>query len=617
MDFYNRNLSLLAKTQPDLASQIAAYNNPSANVEVLEAKDGSYTFKQNAGDNVYTAHSAYNPQKEASRMVDGYLKELKEFSNIVVLGGGFFYHIEELLKRTPGKFDFMLVVEYDVDVFKSALRCLDLSAVLGRPEIFFAVAEAPISVFQFLQGKGISIVANNLTILKHGTLCKMNPYYSEVEKQVKDVFTWAKVNISAQVKTTDTYCRNIFANIPHVLKNPGVKNIFEFFKDIPAVVVAAGPSLSKNIAYLKRVQNNFLIVAVDTALKVLLQNEIEPHFVVSIDYTPDNLRYFKGVGKINTYLLADPEVYPDIFASYQGPKIAIDLQNKSLCYWLHRQGIDKGSLSKGLSVAHTCYEVAVAAGCSPIAFIGQDLAYTGGLSHSKGAAMTVAVDKDNLTEGMVKVEDIFGGEIVTSTSMSVFLNHFMEKIYTHKVLTVDATEGGAKIAGSVNMPLKRFIADYKEKGCTDIWAKISEAVVLEDADIASIKENALKTAKAFGKFAEFAEKGRELMEQLLKEIDKKEIDVKQVSKHLGNWRDISKNMHLYDELLKIIRDNITDALVVQAKKSLVITSLGDLRQETEKKKILKTADRDRFFYGRIAESASFMAEQFEKLNGRF
>lgn len=619
MDFYNRNLELLSQTQPDLAAQIVAYEPPQSaaqEITVVAAKNGSYTFKKTVSENVYTAHSAYNPEKEAARMVDSYLAEIKEFSNIVMMGCGFFYQIQELLKRTPNKFDFMLVVEHDAAVFKNALRCLDLSDVLGRPEIFFAVAESPVSLFQFLQSKGISIVANGMTILKHTTLCKTTDYYAQVEKQVNDVCTWAKVNISAQVKTTDIYCKNIFKNIPHMLKNPGVKHIFDLFKGVPAVIVAAGPSLSKNIDYLKEVKNRFLIVAVDTALKVLLSHGIEPHFVASIDYTPDNMRYFEGVGKLNTYLLADPEVYPDIFAKYEGPKIAVDLLNKSLCFWLQSQGIEKGAMGKGLSVAHTCFEIAVRSACEPVIFIGQDLAYTGGLSHSKGAAMTIAVDNDNLEEGQIKVKDVFGGDVVTSTAMSVFLNHFMEKIYSYRVETIDATEGGAAIEGAQIMSLREVIDKYGAKGFDDVWGTIAEALISEDrVDMNKVKSNAKKTIKQFRQFADFTAKAEALMQKLLENLREENIDIKKVSQNLIKWREVSSQMHHFDILLRLVRDNITDALILQAKKSLVITSLGDLREDTEKKKVQKAADRDRFFYGRLKESALFMVDEFEKLYG--
>ena len=45
-------------------------------------------------------------------------------------------------------------------------------------------------------------------------------------------------------------------------------------KDIPVIIVSAGPSLDRNIDVLKQVKGHALIFAVDTAIKYLLQMEI-------------------------------------------------------------------------------------------------------------------------------------------------------------------------------------------------------------------------------------------------------------------------------------------------------------------------------------------------------
>ena len=55
------------------------------------------------------------------------------------------------------------------------------------------------------------------------------------------------------------------------------------FKGKPAVVVAAGPSLNKQIKWLKKVENKVLIVACDTGLGILLKHQIVPHIVTALE----------------------------------------------------------------------------------------------------------------------------------------------------------------------------------------------------------------------------------------------------------------------------------------------------------------------------------------------
>ena len=53
--------------------------------------------------------------------------------------------------------------------------------------------------------------------------------------------------------------------------------------DVPAFVVSAGPSLNKNIKELRRAKNKSFIIAVDTAVKPLLQEGIVPDMFATLD----------------------------------------------------------------------------------------------------------------------------------------------------------------------------------------------------------------------------------------------------------------------------------------------------------------------------------------------
>ena len=52
---------------------------------------------------------------------------------------------------------------------------------------------------------------------------------------------------------------------------------------MPAIVVAAGPSLNKNIDELKRAKGKAFIIAVDTAIKPLLKKGIIPDMFAIVD----------------------------------------------------------------------------------------------------------------------------------------------------------------------------------------------------------------------------------------------------------------------------------------------------------------------------------------------
>ena len=67
-----------------------------------------------------------------------------------------------------------------------------------------------------------------------------------------------------------------------------LKNIRPYQR-IPVVIVAAGPSLDKNIHILKEFQGKCLIICVDIVLFKLIENGIRPDFVINIDPHPETV----------------------------------------------------------------------------------------------------------------------------------------------------------------------------------------------------------------------------------------------------------------------------------------------------------------------------------------
>ena len=100
--------------------------------------------------------------------------------------------------------------------------------------------------------------------------------------------------------------------------------LFDKFKGIPAIVVAAGPSLDKNIDLLKKIKGRFPIIAVDTALRHMIANGIKPDIVCAADSSYENSLDFVGVeDETEVILAAELMTHPDIFKVFKGPKMLV------------------------------------------------------------------------------------------------------------------------------------------------------------------------------------------------------------------------------------------------------------------------------------------------------
>jgi len=67
------------------------------------------------------------------------------------------------------------------------------------------------------------------------------------------------------------------------------------FEDKPFLVVAAGPSLAKNIEWLKKNQDKFILIAASATLVTLQKNNITPDIVTQLDGSPQTKLFFTNL----------------------------------------------------------------------------------------------------------------------------------------------------------------------------------------------------------------------------------------------------------------------------------------------------------------------------------
>jgi hypothetical protein len=462
MGVFERNIEVLRRRQPELAERVCGCAVGPALVVRPSASGPPTLSAEVPGKGPMLLHSARDPIKEARRLAACY--EDARTENVVFLGLGMGYHVLEYLTRDHAR-DFALVVESSLERFRCCLEHVDFAAAMQRHNLAFAVELAPLEVFKTLKADECSLVRNGLKAFKHPPSIALDPaYYQQIIQRLQDAMYYATVNNNSRDKSWRHYATNLARNIPTAMRLPGVDQLFGAFDGVPAIVVSAGPSLGKNVRELVHATRHAVIIAVDTALRVLLDCGIRPDLVVSIDFTSSNMRYFDGIDTTGLRLVVDAEVYPPILETFRGERFFAPIANKAASRWTGRAIGAGDGLDKGLSVAHTAFLLALGMGCRPIALIGQDLAYTGDVSHAKGAAMTRVESRGPGVGNVIEVTDIFGRPVKSHASMVVFLRHFEELLHTRAPDLpegcVDATEGGARIAGTQLTTLKDFIVRW-------------------------------------------------------------------------------------------------------------------------------------------------------------
>ena len=624
--FYKKNLSVLEerKEGKKLIEKIESLPFPQ-NAEVVKTRKGPFTLKvrkEDGGEILF--HSAYDPFKEAKNFITGY--NLEDTLFLIVIGFGLGYHVEEILRTCPW-IKLVLIIEPCPSFFKLALGVLDLSFILSSPKVKLVLEEDPLKIKKevlplaevFLTGKSSIVLYNPYFYL-------LKDKMSQIKKSVQDAIFWSVTNLTTNIAKGGVFQKNILLNIPEVIKNPGVKNLFGRFKNKPAICVAAGPSLDKNVHVLHQAKNRALIICVDAALKTLLEKGVKPDIVVSIDYGIGARNLFNGVmdKTDDLFLAADPEVYPRVLSDFKGKKFIINIR-KPLTRWLERFVGDKGLLNKGASVAHTAFSLAEASGANPIVLVGQDLCYPGGVTHAGGAVprkkIAVGVDKKTgkkyllirteegnwVARDLVMVEDIYGRPVPTSPDMYSYLIYFERLIGSTKTKVIDATEGGARIGGTEIMPLEKVVEKYCQEEF-EVRKILEEAArVKEEVDLDGLREEMKRVILKLREINFYAEQGQKAVARLQEGFKRKISNYRELKSLASESNRLQEKIRKFEEYIRsFLEDEMYSHLYLAQRR----TNLR-LDKFSKRKKLINQMEKVGIFYEGVKKATTKLIKDFE------
>jgi hypothetical protein len=156
--------------------------------------------------------------------------------------------------------------------------------------------------------------------------------------------------------------------------SPDVGELKDQFKDVPFILIGAGPSLDESIDFLKKVQDKAIIVASNSPYRKLINSGIRPHLVVTADPMKPTLAGFQNV-KLDHVPLACPfSAYPEIVERFSGRIISWSTLNPIADFVKKRTGRPPGTkiLEQG-TVSGCVLDLSRLLGCSKVLFVGQDM----------------------------------------------------------------------------------------------------------------------------------------------------------------------------------------------------------------------------------------------------
>ena len=371
----------------------------------------------------------------------------------------------------------LIAIEPNMDVFIKAMSEFDLSDIIGN-ECFF-VLYGDNNIYEKLQNI-LEGVINPGTVSPIRFL--ISPGYDVLYpdacqkciKMADYVMDAIKINSNTLIKMTDEINLNTFKNLRYLVDGSDLYNIIKSFDEInlsgiPAILVGAGPSLDKNIDELKRAEGKAFILAVDSAAKALVDHNINYNAIITGDAEKE-YSVFEDERTRSKVLIAEISSNYKIVENWKG---RIFFNGAAMGYVIQNAILDKvlthniGEVETGGSISTNAFSVLMSLGFKTIVLVGQDLAFTDGKGHVQGFS-DQETREDIEERGIEQIEGWDGSMLITDPQMRYYIRWFEKKIEAVKgdIEVIDATQGGAKILGALNMTLSEVI-DTRCKGKCD------------------------------------------------------------------------------------------------------------------------------------------------------
>jgi hypothetical protein len=585
MEFFETNLSALDNHNPPLAKRLR-------NIQELKHSEVFMNEGEIASLNIVNTTN-FTPLYEGTptKSVDESLFSFANFDNypyLYMYGLGNGVLIKKLLSNHKHKR--VVVVEPDDEIIFIVLHLVDFSAeisqkrlaLFSQEEINFPNALAlfgDIGVQRYARVYDLHVNTNYYLKCYETALKKTNQIFLEA--------LYHGIN-SAGNDPTDSLIglKHHLINLPKVIKTPPT---FELFKKLgttkTAVLVSTGPSLNKQLPLLKKIAPYVRIIAVDASFPLLYKAGIKPDVVVSIERVVESAKFFtqtpKEAFKDVIFALTSLQ-HKEVIESIKDGTTQISL--RPLGYMMLTGPDEWGYLGLGMSAANMAYELIYHSKFQTCILIGQDLAYgEDGATHADGH---VFGKSDSKEKGDIWVSKWGNkGRVRTNHTWDMFRKFFEKDIAEtkSKMLTINATEGGASIFGALEIPFDQAIALHVNQDSIKAplhlnyvsqkdLKPISKKIDTKIDEIASYIQNLLYETKELflnvAKACENKDASIDELEQLLAQIDKKikgrfeEPIFKNVAWHIAQSMMLSQEIALAPiEVKKAKKSEKTRALI--------------------------------------------------------
>ncbi|HOK40006.1 MAG TPA: DUF115 domain-containing protein [bacterium] len=383
---------------------------------------------------------------------------------IIIFGIGTGFYLKILLNKYPYKH--FVVIDYDLNYFNYFISEFDYADFFNKKNICFIINQNVEEINKIIERHFGILLYTNLTLIENNEQTKFhNEYYDKIRNNFNIITQTSLKNYNTLSLFKEVWEKNIFKNLQLYLKTNDISKLQNLFLNLPALIIGAGPSLDKNISLLKENQNKFIIIAMDSSVRALINNNIIPDFILAIDAQNIILKFLCGLNYNSSFLVAMPLIMNEVFNLFN-ENIFVFNYGHPLLNYIDEITNKTGKIAVSGSVSICSLDFAVQLGCSPLIFIGCDFGSKNIFSYNKTTAneklefILNSLNKFNTIENFLFNNSYLQKQIIqnnkiiyTSDDLICWYNIFDEQIKINNLNCINCSDEGLLLK---NAPFEKF-----------------------------------------------------------------------------------------------------------------------------------------------------------------
>ena len=367
-----KNAKVLATRFPVVLDRILKTGNRLSDNFFYEDKSKSPILMMQRGEHAFPVYGNISKSKLVKRWFEGLKLEGESLYAVTGFGDG--SHIRYFLENSASG-AFCMGAEKDACLLRETFSRIDCSDILSHERFGFGVGELDDEYFADIQNAALSAISDVNAAIFSPLHSVDEGYYDRMRNELLRQYLVVRPLMEVNVRTSTNIQQNSFSNLIHMATSPDVGELKDKFADVPFVLIGAGPSLDDSIDFLKKVQDQAIIVASNSPYRKLINSGIKPHLVVTADPMEPTLAGFQNV-KLDHVPLACPfSAYPEIVKRFSGRILSWSTLNPIADFIKKRIGRTPGThiLEQG-TVSGCVLDLSKLFGCKKVLFVGQDMA---------------------------------------------------------------------------------------------------------------------------------------------------------------------------------------------------------------------------------------------------